>query len=55
VRAIYIGLDPRLAGAAALSVLAHLEDLVARDSVATEGTPSIMGTYRLTEFPLPAA
>jgi glyoxylase-like metal-dependent hydrolase (beta-lactamase superfamily II) len=55
VRAIYIGLDPRLAGAAALSVLAHLEDLVARGSVATEGTPSIMGTYRLTEFPLPAA
>ena len=30
VRAIYIGLDPRLVGAAALSVLAHLEDLVAR-------------------------
>jgi glyoxylase-like metal-dependent hydrolase (beta-lactamase superfamily II) len=55
VRAIYIGLDPRLAGAAALSVLAHLEDLVARGIVATEGTPSIGGTYRLTEFPLPAA
>ena len=30
VRAIYIGLDPRLAGAAGRSVLAHLEDLVAR-------------------------
>jgi len=55
VRAIYIGLDPRLSGAAALSVLAHLEDLVARGVVATEGTPSITGTYRLTEFPLPAA
>jgi len=55
VRAIYIGLDPRLVGAAALSVLAHLEDLVARGSVATEGSPSIGGTYRLTEFPLPAA
>jgi glyoxylase-like metal-dependent hydrolase (beta-lactamase superfamily II) len=55
VRAIYIGLDPRLSGAAALSVLAHLEDLVARGLVATEGTPSISGTYRLTELPLPAA
>jgi glyoxylase-like metal-dependent hydrolase (beta-lactamase superfamily II) len=55
VRAIYIGLDPRLVGAASLSVLAHLEDLVARGVVATEGTPSIGGTYRLTEPPLPAA
>ncbi len=55
VRAIYIGLDPRLVGAAALSVLAHLEDLLARGVVATEGTPSIGGTYRLAEPPLPAA
>jgi hypothetical protein len=28
-------------------VLAHLEDLVARNAVATEGPPSIAGTYRL--------
>lgn len=55
VRAVYIGLDPRLKGAAALSVLAHLEDMVARGIVATDGTPSIAGTYRLTELPLPAA
>jgi glyoxylase-like metal-dependent hydrolase (beta-lactamase superfamily II) len=55
VRVIYIGIDSRLVGAAALSVLAHLEDLVARGAVATEGTPSINGTYRLTEGPLPAA
>src|SRR6202163_5005043 len=41
VKAIYIGLDPRLVGAASLSVLAHLEDLVARGAVATEGPPSI--------------
>ncbi|MGZ5805043.1 MAG: MBL fold metallo-hydrolase [Xanthobacteraceae bacterium] len=47
VRAIYIGLDPRLAGAAGLSTLAHLEDLVARGQVATSGPPSIAGTYRL--------
>jgi glyoxylase-like metal-dependent hydrolase (beta-lactamase superfamily II) len=47
VRAIYIGLDPRLARAAGMSVLAHLEDMVARGLVATEGAPSIAGTYRL--------
>jgi glyoxylase-like metal-dependent hydrolase (beta-lactamase superfamily II) len=47
VRAAYIGLDPRLVGAAALSVLAHLEELVARGTVITEGPPSISGTYRL--------
>lgn len=47
VRAVYIGLDPRLVGAAALSVLAHLEELVSRGAVTTEGPPSISGTYRL--------
>jgi glyoxylase-like metal-dependent hydrolase (beta-lactamase superfamily II) len=47
VRAIYIGLDPRLVNAAGLSVLAHLEDLVARGQVATDGAPSIDGVYRL--------
>ncbi len=53
VKAIYIGLEPRLIGAAALSVLAHLEDLVARGVVATDAPPSIAGTYRLAET-LPA-
>jgi glyoxylase-like metal-dependent hydrolase (beta-lactamase superfamily II) len=47
VRAIYIGLDPRLVKAAGLSVLAHLEDLVARKRVATDGQPAIDGRYRL--------
>jgi len=47
VRASYIGLDPRLTGAAGLSVLAHLEDLVARGAVLTDGTPAIDGVYRL--------
>jgi glyoxylase-like metal-dependent hydrolase (beta-lactamase superfamily II) len=47
VKAVYIGLDPRLIGAAGLSVLAHLEDLAARGVVATDGPPSIDGTYRL--------
>jgi hypothetical protein len=53
VKAVYIGLDPRLVGAAALSVLAHLEDLVAREVVLTEGAPSIAGSYRLAELALP--
>lgn len=47
VRAIYIGIDPRLVKAAGLSVLAHLEDLTARGVVATEGLPSVEGNYRL--------
>jgi glyoxylase-like metal-dependent hydrolase (beta-lactamase superfamily II) len=47
VRAVYIGLDPRLVSAAGLSTLAHLEDLVARRQVATDGAPSIEGRYRL--------
>ena len=54
VKAVYIGLDPRLTGAAGLSVLAHLEDLVARGAVATDGPPSIAGTYRLVAAPLSA-
>jgi glyoxylase-like metal-dependent hydrolase (beta-lactamase superfamily II) len=47
VRASYIGIDPRLVGAAGMSVLAHLEDLVTRGLVETEGPPSIAGVYRL--------
>lgn len=47
VRSIYAGLDPGLAGAAALSVLAHLEDLVARGLIATDGPPAIGGLYRI--------
>ncbi|MGL5164927.1 MAG: MBL fold metallo-hydrolase [Afipia sp.] len=47
VRASYIGIDPRLVGAAGYSVLAHLEDLVARNVVATDGDPTIDGSYRL--------
>lgn len=47
VRAIYIGIDPRLTTAAGYSVLAHLEDLVARGIVATDSDPVIGGRYRL--------
>ena len=45
VAAIYRDVDPRLHGAAGLSVLAHLEDLVGRGVVAAEGEPSIDGIY----------
>ena len=47
VRSIYANLDPRLVKAAGMSVLAHLEDLVARGEAATNGPPSIVGRYRL--------
>ena len=47
VTAIYANLDPRLLKAAGMSVLAHLEDLVARGAVTTNGPASIAGRYRL--------
>ena len=47
VAAIYQGLAPGLQGAAGLSVFAHLEDLVARGVVATEGPPTLGSNYRL--------
>jgi glyoxylase-like metal-dependent hydrolase (beta-lactamase superfamily II) len=49
VQAIYVGLDPRLTRAAGLSVLAHLEDLVARRRVRTDGAPSLESRYRLAD------
>ena len=52
VRAIYIGIDPRLVKGAGLSVLAHLEDLVARGLVVTDGPPSVDGNYCLAGAPL---
>jgi glyoxylase-like metal-dependent hydrolase (beta-lactamase superfamily II) len=47
VAAVYQGLDPRLRGAAALSVFAHMEDLVARGLVACEGPPLLDSHYVL--------
>jgi glyoxylase-like metal-dependent hydrolase (beta-lactamase superfamily II) len=47
VQSIYIGLDPRLTAAASMTVLAHLEHLVGRGKVATDGPPTISGRYRL--------
>lgn len=45
VRAIYTRTDPRLHGAAALSVLAHLEDLVEKGRVTTGQAPSLKAAY----------
>jgi len=47
VQRIYIGLDPRLTRAAGLSVFAHLEDLVTRGLIVTDGPPSLDSIYRL--------
>ncbi|MET3353725.1 MBL fold metallo-hydrolase [Xanthobacter autotrophicus] len=47
VRGIYIGLDPRLVGAASLTVLAHLEHLVSSGRVVTDDlAPAITGRFR---------
>jgi glyoxylase-like metal-dependent hydrolase (beta-lactamase superfamily II) len=45
VERIYEGLDARLKGAAALSVLAHLEDLVARGMVRAHGPVRLAAHY----------
>lgn len=46
VAALYSGLDPMLRPAAALSVFAHLEDLVERGRIATDGPPALDSEYR---------
>jgi len=45
VAAMYRDTDPRLHGAAALSVLAHIEDLSARGEILSAGPPSLDGEY----------
>lgn len=45
VKRIYVGIDPRLHGAAAMTVFAHLEDLVERNLVSCEGPPTITAHY----------
>jgi glyoxylase-like metal-dependent hydrolase (beta-lactamase superfamily II) len=44
---LYDGLDPALIPAAGLSVYAHLEDLVERGRVASDGLPTLRSRYRL--------
>lgn len=45
VSALYTGLDPRLAGAAALSVFAHLEELLEKNVAKTNGPATLQSTY----------
>ncbi|MBY5549632.1 MBL fold metallo-hydrolase [Rhizobium leguminosarum] len=46
VKVIYRDTDPKLHGAAALSVLAHIEDLVERGMIAADEPPSLAALYR---------
>lgn len=48
VRAMYADVDPRLHPAAAMSVLAHLVQLVREGRAVSNGTPSLSAQYRLT-------
>jgi glyoxylase-like metal-dependent hydrolase (beta-lactamase superfamily II) len=45
VLSLYSGLDPRLHGAAALSVFAHLEELVEKDIARTNGAATLQSIY----------
>jgi glyoxylase-like metal-dependent hydrolase (beta-lactamase superfamily II) len=47
VERVYVGLDPRLKGAAGRSVLAHLVELVELGKVAADGAPTLGARYRL--------
>ena len=47
VAQVYVSLDPRLGGAAGLSTLAHLEDLVVRGLVNSDGPPALDRRYWL--------
>ncbi len=47
VEKVYEKLDPRLKGGAALTSLAHLEDLCARGLVRTDGQPQLTGVFAL--------
>jgi glyoxylase-like metal-dependent hydrolase (beta-lactamase superfamily II) len=46
VARIYAGIDPRLTTAAALSVLAHMEDMVSRGLVSTDGPVTLTAAFR---------
>lgn len=45
VKVIYRDTDPRLHGAAGLSVFAHIEDLVLQGRIQCDGPPSLNGNY----------
>ena len=45
VATVYENLNPALIGGASMSILAHLEDLVARDVVRADGPPTLKARY----------
>ncbi len=47
VAKVYVGLSPTLIRAASLSTLAHLEDLVARGLVVSDGPPGLSARFRI--------
>ena len=51
VERLYVGLDPKLRGAAGRSLMAHLVDLIGRDIVACDGPPTVVAHYRLRHLP----
>jgi glyoxylase-like metal-dependent hydrolase (beta-lactamase superfamily II) len=53
VERLYVGLNPALHRAAGRSVLAHLIDLIGRDIVSAEGSPTVTGRYRLRHIARP--
>ena len=55
VPAIYQGLSPALPAPPALSVFAHLEDLVARGIVSTDGPADARGRTAGVAQPLPTS
>jgi hypothetical protein len=55
VRRIYSDIDPPLRAAAALSTLAHLEDLTERGLVAADSQPSVTANYWLGVSPSSSA
>jgi glyoxylase-like metal-dependent hydrolase (beta-lactamase superfamily II) len=46
VAKVYAGLNPALIGAASLSTLAHLQDLVARGLASSDGEPNLRARFR---------
>jgi len=51
VERLYVGLDPKLRGAAGRSLMAHLVDLIGRDIVACDGPPTVVAHYQLRHLP----
>lgn len=47
VKAVYAEVDPKLHPAAAMSTFAHIEHLLEREKIVTDGIPTLTSTYRV--------